>query len=570
MKKRITVPAMLLIMCLAIMPVTAAAAGSGSLSLDKASYEPNSEIIAAVSGITQQMVDDQAYVSIYRAGAAHSEYMSWHRPEAGSSQLGFTAPSELGAYEMRLYRKDYDYTDDSFVMSVPFTVSMQKQGKISLEKNAYQAEQEISVTVTEITQEMEKSEAFVSIYKKGAKHNEYGVYEYVKAGSSVVVLKAPNLNGEFEMRLYGINHNYSDESFVTSVPFTLSGAVEKQYSDWAKTEIEKADEMGLIPDSLKNADLTKSINRAEFCELALLLYEKSTGKNPLPVSPNPFTDTANPQILKALGLGITQGTSTNTFSPHVLINREQCATMLFRTLKAINPGGSYSIEGVAKFPDEKNISSFALEGAKFMSKLGIIKGDSSGNFMPKATTEAQTAAGYGMATREAAILMSVRSYDKMEGIISDAGAPQPDATRETASQSAGGASIIGKWSYGMTGAMYNMSTGSFNFGMYGVAAEYNFNSDGTFVETISSGSGSVVMISGNYTVSTDKLTLTFKSSKSSSDFGNTWTEGNVVPPASYYYKLDVEDGTVSLRIGLEDAALPLDESNSVSYSYIEQ
>jgi hypothetical protein len=49
-----------------------------------------------------------------------------------------------------------------------------------------------------------------------------------------------------------------------------------------------------------------------------------------------------------------------------------------------------------------------------MSKLGIIKGDDAGNFMPKATTTAQTAAGYGMATREAAILMTVRTYETMD------------------------------------------------------------------------------------------------------------------------------------------------------------
>ncbi len=49
-----------------------------------------------------------------------------------------------------------------------------------------------------------------------------------------------------------------------------------------------------------------------------------------------------------------------------------------------------------------------------MSSLGIIKGDSSGKFMPKAVTDAQKAINYGMATREAAILMSVRTYDVMK------------------------------------------------------------------------------------------------------------------------------------------------------------
>lgn len=418
MKKRITAIVIALIMIFLMLPSTTLAADNSFISLDKTVYTPNEEIIVTVSGITQQMVDDEAYISIYKAGTSHDAYMSWDRPEVGSSQLKFEAPSELGSYEMRLYNKDHEYTDETFVMSVPFTVSMQKQGKISLEKSAYKALQEISVTVTEITEEMKQSQAFVSIYKANAAHDAYMNWQYVEVGNSVVELTAPNLNGEFEMRLYSINHNYTDESFVMSVPFTLSGAVAQQSSDWAKPEIAKASEIGLIPDSLKNADLTKPITRAEFCELALLLYEKSTGISPSPVSPNPFTDTSNPQILKAFALGITQGTSATAFSPNVLINREQCATMLFRAIKAIKPDGDYSIAGVPDFPDQKNISSYAVDGTKFMSKLGIIKGDSTGNFMPKATTTAQTAAEYGMATREAAILMSVRSYDKMDDIKS--------------------------------------------------------------------------------------------------------------------------------------------------------
>lgn len=189
-------------------------------------------------------------------------------------------------------------------------------------------------------------------------------------------------------------------------------------SAWATEELKKADDAGLIPGILKGADLTKPITREEFCELALLLYEKTTGESPAPISPNPFTDTKNLQILKAFSLGITQGTSATTFSPQVLISREQCATMLFRAIKAIHPKGDYSVAGVPDFPDQKNISSFAVEGTKFMSKLGIIKGDNNGNFMPKATTTAQTAAGYGMATREAAVLMSVRTYDRMDDIQS--------------------------------------------------------------------------------------------------------------------------------------------------------
>jgi hypothetical protein len=85
--------------------------------------------------------------------------------------------------------------------------------------------------------------------------------------------------------------------------------------------------------------------------------------------------------------------------------------MLFRAIKAVAPNADYSVAGVTDFPTRKTFPLGRSTRPKYMSKLGIIKGDDSGNFMPKATTTAQTAAGYGMATREAAILMTVRTYE---------------------------------------------------------------------------------------------------------------------------------------------------------------
>ena len=204
---------------------------------------------------------------------------------------------------------------------------------------------------------------------------------------------------------------YSGESNTVSIG---SGSFYSDASSWAKTEILKAEELGLFPDILKGADMTKPINREEFCEMAVLLYEKSTGKAAEAPAQNPFTDTANPQILKAYGVGVTLGTSATTFSPKKLITREECAAMLFRTIKGIAPSANYSVAGVPNFPDQRNIASWASDASKYMSKLGIIKGNNLGEFMPKATTSAQAATGYGMATREAALLMSVRTYEKVK------------------------------------------------------------------------------------------------------------------------------------------------------------
>ena len=204
---------------------------------------------------------------------------------------------------------------------------------------------------------------------------------------------------------------YSPASNVVTIG---SGSFYSDASSWAESELKNANALGLIPGILQGVDMTKPITREEFCELAVLLYEKAAETTAAPASPNPFTDTTSSQILKAYALGITTGTSTTAFSPNTLINREQCAAMLFRAIKAIVPTADYSVAGIKDFPDQKHISSWAADATKYMSKLGIIKGDVSGNFMPKATTTAQTAAGYGMATREAAILMTVRTYESMD------------------------------------------------------------------------------------------------------------------------------------------------------------
>lgn len=187
-------------------------------------------------------------------------------------------------------------------------------------------------------------------------------------------------------------------------------------SEWAEPELQKAADAGLIPDILKGADMTKPITREEFAELSVLLCEKVTGQASEAVFPNPFKDTTNPQILKAFKLGITTGVSSTSFEPKTLINREQCATMLFRAIKAINPDVNYSIEGVKDFPDQKHIASWAVEATKYMFNIGIIGGDENGNFMPKATTTAQGAADYGMATREQAVVLSLRTYEKLNNI----------------------------------------------------------------------------------------------------------------------------------------------------------
>lgn len=272
------------------------------------------------------------------------------------------------------------------------------------------------------------------IWMRRAGDKDFKYIHYEWADTEVLRIEASDY-----FSVDGSNQSYDAESYEIKARYSLdldnykqSGGSEDIYgpfsnvisrnmpawseaSAWATGELKKADDYGLIPDSLKGADMTKPITREEFAELAVKLYEKTTDTKATAASPNPFTDTSNPEILKAFKLGITTGTSATTFAPKDLTNREQVATMLSRAIRVMAPNGDFSIEGAPSFTDQKDISSWALEHVKFMSKNGIIKG-ADGKFMPKATTTAQAATGYATTTREQAIAMSVRSYEQFKDI----------------------------------------------------------------------------------------------------------------------------------------------------------
>ncbi len=357
-------------------------------------------------------------------------------------------------------------------------------------------------------------------------------------------------------------------------------------SPWATPEVEKAQENGLYPDKFKDADLTKPITRAEFASVALKLYEALSGKTVSPAPNTTFTDTKDTDVLKAYAGDIVVGVGNNKFAPDQLISREQCAAMLTRVYKKVNWEGwtikedatytkhSLDYKGVAPFADDANIFPNFKPSVYFMAKYKIIQ-VTNNLFVPKNTPTAEDAKNYTNATREQALLFSNRTFENSDKIV-DGGPVEPDpAVTPPASQPANpqveSGSIVGKWSNGMTGARYNTGTGSFEFGAYGSREEYQFNSDGTFAELISTGLGSEIVIKGKYAVKDGKITFSSRTSKVSSDYGKTWKDGNSPADQTCYYALEKGDDVNYLIIGLEDATLPLDtETNAVRYWFTQE
>src|SRR5699024_10954653 len=110
-------------------------------------------------------------------------------------------------------------------------------------------------------------------------------------------------------------------------PKSSSEAEWEEASDWAVTELERAQELGLIPDALAGSDLTGNITRAEFSAVAVRAYESLSGEETVPIAENPFTDTDDPDVLKAFNSDLAVGISDTEFEPDTLLNREQAATI---------------------------------------------------------------------------------------------------------------------------------------------------------------------------------------------------------------------------------------------------
>jgi hypothetical protein len=128
-------------------------------------------------------------------------------------------------------------------------------------------------------------------------------------------------------------------------------------------------------------------------------------------------------VLKAVSVGITNGTSETTFSPNDRLTREQMATMLTRVLKKVYiPGwtlaedSKYMLNFIqpTKFADDALISGYARESVYYMFANNIVGGTGNNNFSPKAASTSEQAIIAASATREQSLAIAVRIVENLK------------------------------------------------------------------------------------------------------------------------------------------------------------
>lgn len=169
-------------------------------------------------------------------------------------------------------------------------------------------------------------------------------------------------------------------------------------SNWAEAELLEAYSYNLTYPLIMN-NFKRNITREEFCTIVVKLYESLTGKSALPAS-NPFTDTKNPEILKAYNLGIVKGISATEFAPGNNITRQEICVMIYRALDVSIIGLDKDVSGSFLFSDQNRIASWALTEMKFAFKNQIMRGFEDNTIGPLQNT-----------TREQAIVLLKRTFE---------------------------------------------------------------------------------------------------------------------------------------------------------------
>lgn len=154
-------------------------------------------------------------------------------------------------------------------------------------------------------------------------------------------------------------------------------------SSWADSYVNEALEYDIIPDFMKDDDLTKNITREDFCELAYLTVQEVSDSNSIVITysnrETHFYDTDNKAVTALKRLGVISGRTSTKFDPDGLLTREEAAYILARMTEVFELTKFVNNDG---FKDRNEISSYAKESVNTVCGMNIMSGMGDGSFDP--------------------------------------------------------------------------------------------------------------------------------------------------------------------------------------------
>ena len=292
----------------------------------------------------------------------------------------------------------YSHNWWNYIVSLDFATKITDTGTIELEEGENEKLSNIYVKVkynsgkTEKIKLSEISET-IKIDNEKIVTLKSGKLVAKKEGETFIEVAVDGVYGKINVEVYEPAEEDDDEDAKPILKDNESEDINWAYaSNWAIPELEIANQKNLIPSVFNERVYTDAITREEFASCMIKLYENLNGVKVQKYSKNPFVDTDNEDVIKAYNLGITKGTSENTFSPNAVITRQEIATMIMRLIEASGvyiPSDALSV--YLMFADDSNIAEWARDSVYFMSNRGIIKGKGNNMFVPLDNTSIEEA-----------------------------------------------------------------------------------------------------------------------------------------------------------------------------------
>jgi len=160
-------------------------------------------------------------------------------------------------------------------------------------------------------------------------------------------------------------------------PTTPTQPIAEVPSSWAASYVTEATALGLVPEQLQGK-YTQATTRAEFCALAVALYETATGT--AIDGRLTFNDTTDVNVEKMAFLAVVNGTGNGNFDPDAALTREQAAAMLSRLAEAMDKPLPKTMP---TFSDSAALSSWAVVSVGSVQVTGVMTGVGENTFAPK-------------------------------------------------------------------------------------------------------------------------------------------------------------------------------------------
>lgn len=177
-------------------------------------------------------------------------------------------------------------------------------------------------------------------------------------------------------------------------------------SDWAEDKIAAMNDLGLIPDTLSDSDLSKNITRLDMCKAAMLAYTKVTGKTVDVPATHPFTDTTDPDVEKAYSIGLIAGNGKGLFRPNDALKRVEFFCIVTTFLKLVDfPISDNNQADLSPYTDESTLPDWGYNRTQVAVGLGITAGTGSSLSWDKNTASQEALTmfyrAYNLATNNA-------------------------------------------------------------------------------------------------------------------------------------------------------------------------